>query len=131
MKAEEYEEQVEKCRSSGMTIKEYCERNGIRVETMRTWVRRTRKRGGITDGRKSYAQYRAIVVKCKKSGQKAKAWCAEHGIKYGTYCNWSKKVNRKEGRVNIDRLCGIERVPYIRQPEVKVTPNPVLCEIRR
>ena len=131
MKAKEYEAIVEDCRSSGMTIKAYCEREGIPVETMRTWVRRTRKRRGITDERKSYAQYRTIVMECKRSGQMAKEWCAERGINYGTYCNWSKKVNRKEGRAKIDRLCGIERTPYVREPEAKVTPNPTLCEVRR
>ena len=131
MKAREYEAIIENCRRSGLTIRAYCEREGISPETFHTWVRRSRKRHGITDERKTYAQYRAVVIAGKTCGKPAKEWCAEQGINYGTYCNWSKKVNRKEGRENIDRECGIERVPYVREPEPKVTGNPILCEIRR
>ena len=131
MRAKEYEAIVEDCRNSGLTIREYSERNGIPVQTLHTWIRRTRKRRGIRDDRKSYGEYRAIVMECKCSGQMAKEWCAEHGIRYSTYCDWAKKVNKKEGRENVDRMCGIERVPYVRKPEAKVTKNPVLCEIRR
>ena len=61
----------------------------------------------------------------------AKDWCAERGIKYRTYCGWAKKVNQKEGRDNIDRLGGIVRGPYVREPEAKAAREPVLCEIRR
>ena len=66
MKAKEYEAIVEDCRASGMTIREYSERNGISVQTLHTWIRRTRKRRGIKDDRKSYEEYRAIVLECKK-----------------------------------------------------------------
>ena len=131
MKAKEYEAIVEYCRSSGMTIKAYCEREGIPVETMRTWVRRTRQRHGNRDDRKTYEEYRAIVIAGKTSGKTAKEWCSEQGINYLTFCGWAKKVNRKEGRENVDRECGIERVPYVRKPEPKITENPVLCEVRR
>ena len=62
MKAKEYEAIVEDCRKSGLTIKAYCEREGIPVETMHTWIRRTRQRHGIRDDRKTYEEYRAIVV---------------------------------------------------------------------
>ena len=131
MKAEENEAIVKDCKNSGMTIREYGEQKGIPAETLHTWIRRTRKRKGIRDDRKSYEEYRAIVIECKSSGKTAKEWCFKKGIKYGTYCNWSKKVNRKEGRENIDRLCGIAHAPDSREPEAKVTANPQLCEIRR
>ena len=131
MKAKEYEAIVEDCRNSGLTIKAYCEREGIPVETMHTWVRRTRQRHGIRDNRKTYEEYRAIVIAGKTCGKTAKEWCSEQGINYLTFCGWAKKVNRKEGRENVDRECGIERVPYVRKPEPKVTENPVLCEVRR
>ena len=130
MKAKEYEAIVEDCRASGMTIREYSERNGISVQTLHTWIRRTRKRRGIKDDRKSYEEYRAIVLECKKSGQMAKDWCAAHEIRYTTYCDWAKKVNKKEGRAKIDGMCGSQRTLRERQPEPKVTANPTLCEIR-
>ena len=131
MKAKEYERIVDACRASGMTIREYSERNGIPVQTLHTWIRRTRKRRGIRDDRKSYEEYRAIVLACKKSGQTAKDWCAAQGIRYTTYCGWAKKVYRKEGRENVERMCGVERIPRVRRPEPKVTANPTLCEMRR
>ena len=131
MKAKEYEAIVEACRESGMTIHEYSEQIGVSVHTMHTWIRRTRKRHGIRNDKKTYEEYRAIVIAGKTCGKTAKEWCAEQGINYLTFCGWVKKVNRKEGRVNIDRECGIERVPYVRKAEPKITPNPVLCEVRR
>ena len=131
MKAKEYEAIVEDCRKSGMTILEYSERIGVSVHTLHTWIRRTRKRQGVRDDRKTYGEYRAIVMECKRSGEPAKTWCEEKGIRYTTYCGWAKKVYRKEGRENVEKMCGVERIPRVRQPEPKVTANPTLCEMRR
>ena len=131
MKANEYEVIVEDCRNSGLTIREYSERIGVSVHTLHTWIRRTRKRYGITSDKKEYEVYRALVIAGKTSGKTAKEWCADQGINYLTFRGWVKKVNRKEGREKIDRICGIDRTPHGRQPEPKVTANPTLCEVRR
>ncbi len=131
MEAAEYEKKIEECRSSGMTIKAYCDANGIPYNTFNTWVKRSRKRKGLESDKKSYSEYRQLVIEAKKSDKTAKEWCFERGINYKTFCGWSKKVNRKEGRENIDRECGIIRQPYVRRAEPKITPEPVLCEVRR
>ena len=74
MKAGEYEKKIEECRVSGMTIKSYCDANGIPYNTFNTWVKRSRKRKGLESDKKSYAEYRQIVIEAKKSGKTAKEW---------------------------------------------------------
>ena len=56
MKANEYEVIVEDCRNSGLTTREYSERIGGSVHTLHTWIRRTRKRYGITSDKKEQAR---------------------------------------------------------------------------
>ena len=130
IKATEYEKKIAECRASGKTVKEYCDINGIPYETFRTWVRRSRKRKGERSENKTYEEYRQIVIEAKTSGKTGKEWCAENGINYVTFCGWRKKVNRKEGREKFDKENGIASRPKGRQPEPKVTPLPVLCEVR-
>lgn len=130
MNRREQDERITECRESGKSIKEYCEEKGIPIETFRTWVKRSRKRSGQRSENKTYGEYRAIVVECKSSGKQAKEWCAEHGYSYGTYCGWSKKVNRLESRERINCLCGLN--PITRQEAcAKISENPPLCEVRR
>ena len=59
MRAKEYEAIVEDCLAGGMTIREYSEKIGVSVQKLHTWIRRTGKRRGIKDDRKSYEEYRA------------------------------------------------------------------------
>lgn len=128
MKAEEYEQIVQEWQESGKTTWEYSEMLGVPRETLRTWIRRSRARRGIQSEKKSYEEYREIVLSVKRSGVPAIEWCAANGVNLKTFYGWSKKVNRREGRETVDRLCG--KTPG-RKPEPKITPNPVLCEIRR
>lgn len=129
MNAKEQEAWIEKCRVSGKTIREFSEENGIPYETFRTWLKRQRKRQQIKSDRKSYEEYREIVIAAKSSGKLSKQWCEENGYNYPTYCGWSKKVNRREGVEAVNKLCGYERRSGA--PAGEVSNNPPLCEVRR
>lgn len=128
MTAAEQEKKILEWRESGMTERSYCVQEGIAYETFRTWIKRRRKRYGEEVRSKSYDEYREIVYACLQSGQTAKDWCAARGINVKTYYGWRKKVNRKEGRNTVDAQCGVR---HGRQPEPKISANPILCEVRR
>jgi hypothetical protein len=141
MKYEDYREKVIEWKRSEKKSLEWCTAQGIAYETFRTWIKRVHicegrgaidKAAGTTErtAPKTYYEYRALVLVCRRSGLTAKEWCEENGYLYTTYCTWRKKVLRRENGDLFDAECG-RTIRHGRQPEPKISNNPTLCELKR
>jgi|GEM_PF-1788353 len=142
MKYEEYRKKVIECKMSGMTVLQWCEREGFQYTTYCTWRKRVIAREGAEKIHtecgfaresfkkpKPYAEYREKVLQCRGSGLPMEQWCGQEDIKYTSYRTWQRRVFEKEGQSAIDNECG--RKPHENKDYTleKINQNPDMCEI--
>lgn len=108
LSVDEYKNLNIKYMYNGVTLREYCESEGINYEAITTQIRRLKKKGKITDNseiiRLSIVEYKKLNIKYMYGGIPLVEYCKNEGINYDTIKRRIRKI-KEEGKItDVDEI---------------------------